>query len=551
MATTKTMHPSTTRRKKDRLRSLLRSENGFSESKSRISKPYVVSSSGVSSSDPYGSDVELSDDNGEVVLVKQPSRPRRRRKKKTTDEGPCYDSDENNEMISDAPASRDDAGSRQKPRKGWKSMRKIHKRKVDGPGDESGNDSDTGESYRKYCMSTRGMSAKSCLRKPRRFLQNGLVSTSSAADADIDDHTTDPPSPTVSEMDDDELMPASFPVEGLLRYSLRSAVGDGGSGQPDGPSVMDRRDLRPNGIGVDVSHWSDQGRRPYMEDRYVIEDLGSVQMSGIPLGGRRHLDGQGDHSSSNRLPTVALPITWVGIFDGHGGDRASQYCADWLSSYVRHQEHFPSDLGYAMKLAYNVADDDFVGTGCPDGTTACSAAIIGGQQIVCANAGDSRAIVVRVDGTIAKLSRDHKPGMPEETRRITDLGGKVVYWGRWRVEGMLAVSRSVGDAFLKPYITADPEICEYDIGINDRFLVLASDGIWDVLSNEQVANFVLANTCFVEDGMVLTDSDSLKWTARRLCEHASKSGSTDNFSAIVVDLHSYQGDYGDLNFLNA
>lgn len=56
-------------------------------------------------------------------------------------------------------------------------------------------------------------------------------------------------------------------------------------------------------------------------------------------------------------------------------------------------------------------------------------------------AGDSRALLVQRGGAFVALSVDHKPCLPEEQRRITDLGGRVIHFGRWRVEGVLAVSR--------------------------------------------------------------------------------------------------------------
>ena len=233
-----------------------------------------------------------------------------------------------------------------------------------------------------------------------------------------------------------------------------------------------------------------------------------------------------------------MPLSFFGIYDGHGGQHASQFCADWMTSYLRNDPHYPYDLGYSLKNAFLNIDNDFVSTGQPDGTTACCVTLVGGRRIVCANAGDSRAIVVRSDGSIVRLSRDHKPGMPDETKRISELGGRVIYWGRWRVEGLLAVSRAVGDASLKPYITAEPEICEYDVSKDDLFLILSSDGVFDVCENEEAAHVVISSSCVMEDGRLKIDTDRFKWAARNLCEHAKSCGSADNFSTIVVDLKS-------------
>lgn len=68
----------------------------------------------------------------------------------------------------------------------------------------------------------------------------------------------------------------------------------------------------------------------------------------------------------------------------------------------------------------------------------------------------------------------------DEMQRIADLGGRVIFWGRWRVEGILAVSRAIGDRHLKPYVTPEPEVCEWALTDRDCFLVLATDGIWCV-----------------------------------------------------------------------
>ena len=127
-------------------------------------------------------------------------------------------------------------------------------------------DSDPGESYRQHCMKIQGLSTRSCLRIPV-MLKGG--SKSKNFDTEEPTESTSPPSPLGSESEDLlNQTPASLPPDTTrLRYSLRSAIGDGSSKQPTGPSVMDRRELRPNGVALNVSHWSDTGSRAYMEDR--------------------------------------------------------------------------------------------------------------------------------------------------------------------------------------------------------------------------------------------------------------------------------------------
>jgi serine/threonine protein phosphatase PrpC len=79
-----------------------------------------------------------------------------------------------------------------------------------------------------------------------------------------------------------------------------------------------------------------------------------------------------------------------------------------------------------------------------------------------------------------------QPNRPDETARIKAAGGTVYFHGVWRVGGILAVSRAIGDRILKPYVTAKPEIRTWNLGASDRCLVLASDGLWDVLSIRDV-----------------------------------------------------------------
>lgn len=421
-----------------------------------------------------------------------------------------------------------------------KKKNKRKEKKVNFPDEDyDPYDSDPGESYRQHCLRVNGMSSKSCLKLPTFLKPPSIENRSATGEAETE--MTSPPSPMASELGDVlGQTPASLPHDlTRVRYSLRSSITDGSEKQPSGPSVMERRELRPNNVHINTSHWSDSGARHYMEDRYVVEDLDAVQVEVSPVAVGSHTEGSVEVTfGPRRSRRLTMPLTFFGVFDGHGGDKAAQYCADWLTAYIRNEDSYPYDLGYAMKNAITRIDEDFVATGYPDGTTACTVALVGGRRIICANAGDSRAIVVRKDGSVVRLSRDHKPGMPDETRRISELGGRVIYWGRWRVEGLLAVSRSIGDASLKPYITAEPEVCEYDVGKDDWFLIVSSDGVWDVMDNEEAAHVVIASSCAMENGKLKIDPNRFKWAARNLCEHARSCGSSDNFSVVVVDLKS-------------
>jgi protein phosphatase 2C len=119
-------------------------------------------------------------------------------------------------------------------------------------------------------------------------------------------------------------------------------------------------------------------------------------------------------------------------------------------------------------------------------------AVVAPRHLVVSNCGDSRAVLCR-GGAAIPLSSDHKPDRPDELERIQAAGGRVIFWDGARVFGVLAMSRAIGDSYLKPYVISDPEVrvLERKDG-DDEFLILASDGLWDVVSNEVACNVVRA-----------------------------------------------------------
>ena len=157
----------------------------------------------------------------------------------------------------------------------------------------------------------------------------------------------------------------------------------------------------------------------------------------------------------------------------------------------------------------------------------------GHNQLTVANVGDSRALLVRADGTFKPLSVDHKANTPCEVERIRSLGGVVAFNKGWRVEGKLSVSRAIGDLPLKPFVSSDPDILETRIDMEDSFLVLASDGIFDVLSNSQVTTTVLSYC-----GEPANGESGMKYASKLLCDRAKELKSNDNLSVIIVDLRN-------------
>ncbi|OAY77206.1 putative protein phosphatase 2C 9 [Ananas comosus] len=178
------------------------------------------------------------------------------------------------------------------------------------------------------------------------------------------------------------------------------------------------------------------------------------------------------------------------------------------------------------------------------GSTAV-AAVVGPARIVVANCGDSRAVLSR-DGVAIPLSSDHKPDRPDELQRIEAAGGRVIDWDGPRVNAILAMSRAIGDSFLKPYVISEPEVTVTEREEGDECLMLASDGLWDVVTNEMacsVARMCLRGAASTSQVGVRADGAEgdkvCSDAAMLLTKLALARRSADNVSVVVVDLKRY------------
>ncbi|XP_032754152.1 protein phosphatase 1L [Rattus rattus] len=129
---------------------------------------------------------------------------------------------------------------------------------------------------------------------------------------------------------------------------------------------------------------------------------------------------------------------------------------------------------------------------CLAGTT-CLIALLSDKDLTVANVGDSRGVLCDKDGNAIPLSHDHKPYQLKERKRIKRAGGFISFNGSWRVQGILAMSRSLGDYPLKNLnvVIPDPDILTFDLDkLQPEFMILASDGLWDAFSNEEAVRFI-------------------------------------------------------------
>jgi protein phosphatase 2C family protein 2/3 len=229
------------------------------------------------------------------------------------------------------------------------------------------------------------------------------------------------------------------------------------------------------------------------------------------------------------------------VYDGHGGNNIAKYSSKHLHKYILKQPEYETNIEEAiikgfLDLDHVMLTDDSLKDQMA-GSTAVTI-LIKNNKLYCGNCGDSRAIGCK-NGNVVVLSNDHKPMNPEESSRIYKAGGWVEFN---RVNGNLALSRALGDYIFKrnddksaeeQIVTALPEVLSFDLSEEWEFIVLACDGIWDVLSNQEVVDFVVK--CIAE-GKYPEDicEELLSYCLAPVCQMGGLGG--DNMTLIIVCL---------------
>jgi protein phosphatase 1L len=211
------------------------------------------------------------------------------------------------------------------------------------------------------------------------------------------------------------------------------------------------------------------------------------------------------------------------IFDGHLGHDVPDFLQKNLFDNILSEADFWTNMDSAIKKAYILTDEKILekavelGRG---GSTSVTAILINGIQLVVANIGDSRAVICK-NGAAKQLSVDHEPN--NERKYIEEKGGFVSNFPGDvpRVDGQLAVARAFGDRSLKKHLSSEPDITDEIIDENTNFLILASDGLWKVMSNQEAVD-------------AIKDIKDPQAAAKHLAEQAVVKKSKDDISCIVV-----------------
>ncbi|KAJ0102220.1 hypothetical protein Patl1_06636 [Pistacia atlantica] len=270
---------------------------------------------------------------------------------------------------------------------------------------------------------------------------------------------------------------------------------------PCGDERVDDMEVERDGYSV----YCKRGRRGYaMEDRYSA-------FVGL----------NGNHKQA-----------LFGVFDGHGGPKAAEFAAKNLDKNIRAEvcsrKCEEEGIERAIRNGYLTTDTEFLREN-HGGGTCCVTALIQKGDLLVSNVGDCRAVLSR-GGVAEALTSDHQPSRKDERDRIEAQGGYVdCYHGVWRIQGSLAVSRGIGDRHFKQWVIAEPETKALRIKPDCEFLILASDGLWDKVSNQEAVDLVRPLCVGVEK----PESSS---ACKKLAELSVRRGSMDDISVMIIQL---------------
>ncbi|KAL7721327.1 Protein phosphatase 2C [Entamoeba marina] len=258
-------------------------------------------------------------------------------------------------------------------------------------------------------------------------------------------------------------------------------------------------------------------------------------------------------------------VQFFGVFDGHGGDQVALYCEEVYFDILVNTESFKKGDYKQSLIDVNIKIDEVLkteevnnklkslgsgnniyegmfgdtianGMGCT-----CVVVLIVDNILYCGNAGDSRGVLLKNNNVIA-LSEDHKPTLQSEIDRITAAGGTI---DNGRVNGNLNLTRTIGDLMYKQQpelrpegqiISCYPDITKYELDGNEKLLVLACDGIWDVLTNEQIIEKINE---YLRVGNSLQETCE-KITSDCLSKQPYTTPGWDNMTLIIIQFNSYK-----------
>ena len=216
--------------------------------------------------------------------------------------------------------------------------------------------------------------------------------------------------------------------------------------------------------------------------------------------------------------TTDYKVSLFGIFDGHGGTDVVKFVKNRLPQLIKIylNDLFPVEI--AFKNAFKKVDEELKFFDSEYIGTTATLILIKDNKIYCANVGDTKAYII-YDKTYKQISNDHKCTNEDERKRITEIGGRII---KNRVMGQLILTRTLGDLYVKQFgVINTPDITVYDINETINYIIIASDGVWDVVDLDTITNMGKAGKNVGE-------------FCKDIVKLAINKGTKDNVSCIVV-----------------
>ncbi|KAG7554370.1 PPM-type phosphatase domain superfamily [Arabidopsis suecica] len=237
-----------------------------------------------------------------------------------------------------------------------------------------------------------------------------------------------------------------------------------------------------------------------------------------------------DHSQVE----IGNGAVFVGVYDGHGGPEASRYISDHLFSHLMRVSRERSSISEeTLRAAFSATEEGFltlVRRTCGFKPliaavgSCCLVGVIWKGTLLIANVGDSRAVLGSIGSNnnrsnkivAEQLTSDHNAALEEVRQEVRSLHPDdphivVLKHGVWRIKGIIQVSRSIGDAYLKrpefsldpsfprfhlaeelqrPVLSPEPSVYTRVLQTSDKFVIFASDGLWEQMTNQQAVEIV-------------------------------------------------------------
>ena len=206
-------------------------------------------------------------------------------------------------------------------------------------------------------------------------------------------------------------------------------------------------------------------------------------------------------------------VSLFGIFDGHGGTDVVKFVKSRLPQLIKIylNDLFPVEI--AFKNAFKKVDEELKFFDSEYIGTTATLILIKDNKIYCANVGDSKAYII-YDKAYKQISNDHKCTNEDERKRINEIGGKII---KNRVMGQLILTRTLGDLYVKQFGVINTP----DINDTINYVIIASDGVWDVVDLDTITNMGKAGKNVGE-------------FCKDIVKLALNKGTKDNVSCIVI-----------------